>query len=108
MNMHILMLVGLIAATVVMPVLAQHAKQLARWRPQSRKGSPWPVVVDLACIGWVAVLRAEGLLTREVETPEGVTLGWGSVVLLGLVLGAIYTLGYDQFMTRRQPAKPTT
>jgi hypothetical protein len=103
MNLQILTLVGLLAIPVVMPVLAQHAKQLTRWRPRSRKGSPWPVLVDLGCILWIAVLRLEGLLSHEVDAPEGVTLGWGSVLLLGLVAGAICTIGYDQFMARRRP-----
>ena len=106
MELRLLTLVGILAIPVVMPVLVQHVKQAVRWRPGTKKGSPWPAVTDLGCIGWVAVLRLEGLLPHEVEAPADVALGWGSVVLLGLVAGAVCTIGYDQFMARRRPTPP--
>jgi hypothetical protein len=105
MNLEILTLIGLIGAIPAIPIFVGHLKAAARWRPRSRKGSLWPLVTDLVAIGWVAFLRDEGLLMHEVGAPDGVSLGLRSVVLLGIVLGAICTVGYDQYVARR-PARP--
>ena len=106
MTIDVLTLVGILTIPLVLPVLISHVKQASRWRPGRRSGSVWPLVTDVAAIAWVWLLARGDLLPYDVATPDGVPIGWEAIVLLGLTLGVLCTLGYDgleALLKRRAP-----
>ncbi len=108
MNLGVLAIIGLFAMPAVVPVFMQHVKKATRFR--SRSGSLWPLATDVAAVAWTIVLWRGGLLVKDVEVPEGVTLTLPVVVLIGITAGVACTLGYDgwQRFGPRKDASPTS
>ena len=106
MNLSLLMIVGLLSMPAILPIFVMHIRQFVALfgLDGRRKGSPWPLITDLVAVAWCSVLWYGGLLALDIEIPEGVTITFPVVVLVGIAAGVACTLGYDGFRRFRSPS----
>lgn len=107
MTLSLSLLIGLLTIPVIVPLLLQHVKNLARWVGSGReKGSPWPMLAVLFTMFWVFALSRVGILEQEVGAESRLN-GW-AVLLIGLAVGAIAPLGYDGWQRFRPGSGPSS
>lgn len=74
-------LIGLGAATLIIPILVAHLKPLLRALPPFHgEDAPWPFVADLVGVAWVIGLMEAGAAPGWIDN-------WITAILVGFALG---------------------